>query len=264
MDGEAQAGSKFTVKVTLKNTNGKKAVQNMVVTASCETPGLTLLNESNTTYIERIGKGKTTEITLRYRADADTPEGKYDIRLAMSYDNEKAETLTSEGIFSIHVRQPLTVEMTMPEVPAQVHAGDTLPLSFQFMNLGRSMVYNVRCELEGEGLAPSTVAFVGNMEAGTAQTADMNVFIDTLMREELYGDTTGTVTLRYEDAVGKEYTQTFDFQTKIGKPVIQSAAVDQKEVKTAGQWWISVASAGGLLLIAAAVLLSKRRYHEMV
>lgn len=263
-DGEAQAGSEFTVRVTLKNTSDKKAVQNMVVTAGCETPGLTLLNESNTTYIESIGKGNTAGLTLRYRADADTPEGKYDIRLAMSYDNEKAETLTSEGVFSIRVRQPLAVEMTMPAIPALVHAGDTMPLTFQFMNLGRSMVYNVRCELEGDGLAPGTVAFVGNMEAGTAQTADMNVFIDTLMGEELYGDTAGTVTLRYEDAAGKEYTQAFEFQTKIDKPVIRSAAPGQKEEKTAGQWWISVAAAGGLLLMAAAALLAKRRYHEMV
>lgn len=264
VDGEAQAGSEFTVCVTLKNTSSKKAVQNMVVTASCETPGLTLLNETNTTYIEKIGKGKTAELTLRYQAGADTPEGKYDIRLAMSYDNEKAETLTSEGVFSITVRQPLAVEMTMPTIQAQVHAGDTLPLSFQFMNLGRSMVYNVRCELAGDGLVPGSVAFVGNMEAGTAQTADMNVFVDTLSGEELYGDTAGTVTLRYEDAAGKEYTQAFDFQTKIEKPVIQSVSAQQKEEKTAGQWWISVAAAGVLLLLAAAGLFARRRYHEVV
>ncbi len=263
-DGEAQAGSEFTVKVTLKNTSSKKSVQNMVVTASCETPGLTLLNESNTTYLESVGKGKTAELTLRYRADADTSEGKYDIRLAMSYDNEKAETLTSEGVFSVRVRQPLAVEMTMPTIQARVHAGDTLPLSFQFMNLGRSTVYNVRCELEGDGLVPGSVAFVGNMEAGTAQTADMNVFIDMLSGEEPYGDTAGTATLRYEDAAGKEYTQTFDFQTKIEKPAVQSVNTGQKEEKTAGQWWISVAAAGGLLLMAMAALLARRRYHEMV
>ena len=264
VDGEAQAGSEFTVCVTLKNTSGKKAVQNMVVTASCETPGLTLLNETNTTYIESIGKGKTAELTLRYQAGADTPEGKYDIRLAMSYDNEKVETLTSEGVFSITVRQPLMVEMTMPAVQAKVHAGDTLPLSFQFMNLGRSTVYNVRCDLEGDGLVPGTVAFVGNMEAGTAQTADMNVFVDTLSGEELYGNTAGTVTLRYEDAAGKEYTQKFDFETEIEKPVIQSVPAQQKEEKTAGQWWISVAAAGGLLLLIAAALFARRRYHEVV
>lgn len=264
VDGEAQAGSEFTVQVTLKNTSSKKAVQNMVVTASCETPGLTLLNETNTTYIEGIGKGKTAELTLRYQAGADTPEGKYDIRLAMSYDNEKAETLTSEGVFSITVRQPLMVEMTMPAIQAQVHAGDTLPLSFQFMNLGRSTVYNVRCELEGDGLVPGSVAFVGNMEAGTAQTADMNVFVDTLSGEELYGNTAGTATLRYEDAAGKEYTQQFDFETEIEKPVIQSVPAQQKEEKTAGQWWISVAAAGGLLLLIAAALFARRRYHEVV
>ncbi|HCT91895.1 MAG TPA: hypothetical protein DF613_11045 [Lachnospiraceae bacterium] len=264
VDGEAQAGSEFSVQVTLKNTSTKKSVQNMVVTASCETPGLTLLNETNTTYIESIGKGKTAELTLRYQAGADTPEGKYDIRLAMSYDNEKAETLTSEGVFSVTVRQPLMVEMTMPAIQAQVHAGDTLPLSFQFMNLGRSTVYNVRCELEGDGLVPGTVGFVGNMEAGTAQTADMNVFVDTLSGEELYGSTAGTVTLRYEDAAGKEYTQTFDFKTEIEKPVIQSVPAQQKEEKTAGQWWISVAVAGGLLLLVAAALFARRRYHEVV
>lgn len=263
-DGDAEAGKPFTAVVTLKNTSKKKAVQNMVVTISCESPQLTLLNASNTIYIERMGKGETTDIQISYQTAADTPEGKYDIQLAMSYDNEEAATLTSGGTFSVSVHQPMGVEMTMPMIDTEVHAGDTLPLSFQVMNLGRSMIYNVRCDLSGEGLVPANTAFIGNMEAGTAQTSDMNVFVSTLDGEEAYGPTSGTVTLTYEDVQGKVYTQTFDFQTTITKPVIGGAVPTQEKEQTAGQWWISVLIAGGLALLAAVGVLIRRGRHEVV
>ena len=57
--------------------------------------------------------------------------------------------------------------MTPPQIAGNVYAGDTLPLDFQVMNLGRSTVYNVRCDIKGEGLLATSTAFIGNLEAGT-------------------------------------------------------------------------------------------------
>ncbi len=253
-----EAGSEFAATITLKNTNEKKSVQNMTVTISCDSPNFSLLNDSNVIYINKLSKGKTTDIEVKYNTDLNTPEQTYNITLTLAYDNSDAATLNSTGTVPVVVAQPLRVEMTAPTIEAQVNAGDTMPLSFQVMNMGRSAVYNVRVELAAPGLIPSNTAFIGNLEAGTASEADMDVFVGTKDMSEgyegddKYGYTNGTITLFYEDADGQEYTQETEFSTTINQPVITASNTeDEEEPETASQWWISVAI--GVLIVAGLV-----------
>lgn len=241
------AGEEFTLTVTLKNTSDSKSVQNMTVTATTEAVNLSLLNETNVTYIKKLGKGNTTEIELKYKTDLETPAQRYNIALAMEYDNSDATPLTSAGTVAVEVVQPLRVQLQIPQIESEVNAGDTMPLSFQAMNLGRSKVYNVRIELSAPGLIPSGTAFVGNMEAGTAAEANLDVFIGTKNMsegyegEDKYGYTNGTIKLIYEDSAGKEYTEETEFSTTINQPVIASTSSEpEKEPEKAGQWWISI------------------------
>ena len=266
------AGEAFAATVTLENTSAKKAVQNMSVTVSCDCPGFSLKNDSSTIYIGKLGKGETTQLTLEYGTDLETAAGRYNISLALEYDNSDAVTLTSTGVVPVTVGQPLRVELEAPTIAENVNAGDTMPLTFQVMNMGRGPVYNVRVTLEAPGLIPSGTAFIGNMEAGTAATSDMNVFVGTKNMSEgyegddKYGYTAGMITLIYEDEAGQEYTSETEIATTIEEPVI-SASADEVEEKpeTASQWWISLVIAG-VVIAGLAVLLvirnKKGKRHE--
>jgi hypothetical protein len=261
-----EAGREFAATVTLQNTSEKKYVQNMAVTITCDSPGFTLQNDSNVIYIEKLAKGKTTDIEIRYKTDLNTAAQTYNITLTMAYDNSDATTLGSSGTIPVAVVQPLRVKMTAPNIAAQVNAGDTMPLPFQVMNMGRSAVYNVRVELSAPGLIPTGTAFIGNMEAGTASTADMNVFIGTkdmtegYEGEEKYGQTSGTITLIYEDASGKEYSEKTELSTNINEPVI-TASTDTKEEEPqkASQWWISIVIGAVIAAGLAAFLIARNR-----
>lgn len=266
------AGGAFTVRITIKNTSNTQPVKNIMVIASCDSQNLSLQNDSDTLVVGNIGAGKTTTIKLTYKSDIDTPEQQYKISLAISYEDANAASLSSGGTVSFRVHQSMRVDMKMPLIAQQVNAGDTLPLSFQVMNMGRSKVFNVRVELSAAGLFPTSTAFVGNMEAGTAATSEMDVFIGTKdMTEgyaggEKYGQTNGVITLIYEDAGGKEYTATMQFNTTINKPVIaQTPSEPKEEPKKAGQWWISliigVAITAGLL--AWLIIRNKRRVNDL-
>lgn len=270
-----EAGKNFTVEVDLTNTNEKKAVQNMTVTVTTDNPLISLKENTNTFYFDKFPKGHKETLTLHFQAGIATPPGKYGIALAMSYDNADAATLTSSGTVQVDVAQPMRVELTVPQLPETVNAGDTLPLSFQVMNLGRGGVYNVRCEIAAPGLIPAGTAFLGNMEAGTSATADVNVFIGTKdMSEgstetEKYGYTSGSITLIYEDDSGQEYRETFDITTNIAEPIINTSTEAEEEAakkqeQQAGQWWISVAIGGGAILVIVAVLLimKRKKRHE--
>lgn len=131
----------------------------------------------------------------------------------------------------VTVEQPLDVKLTMPNIDKNVTAGDTIPLTFQVMNLGRSTVYNVRCDVTGDGLSQTKTAFIGNMESGTAGEGETNLFITTLEGKSQYGDTTGTVTLTYEDGFGNEQTQEFSFNTTINKMPDEASTGDEKKEK---------------------------------
>ena len=158
------------------------------------------------------------------------------------------------------------MELEQPQAPESVNAGDTLPLDFQVLNMGRSGAYNVRIELDVPGLIPSETAFIGNMEPGTAMQAQMDVFIGTKIMsegyegEDKYGYTSGKIRLIFEDSAGQEFVQETDFNTTINPPVINSQPEQpEEEEETAGQWWISLIIGAGIIAAVATFLIIKNR-----
>ena len=265
------AGEECTVTVTLKNTSDTQSVKNMMVTVASESPGLTLQNDSSTIYVGKLSRGDTTDIELAYKTDLATAAGRYNLTLTMEYDSSDTTMLSSSGTVMVEVAQPLRVEMDAPDMETEVNAGDTIPLSFQVMNMGRSAVYNVRIELEAPGLIPSETAFIGNMEAGTSMTGEMDVFVGTKNMsegyegDEKYGYTSGTITLIYEDEEGNEYTEEVEISTTINEPVITVSTDDEEEdeQETAGQWWISIVIGCAVIAgLAAYIIIRKKRQEQ--
>lgn len=257
------AGEEFTATVTLRNTSETMAVQNMVVTVSCDSANFVLLNDSNTIYIDKLGAGKTMDVEIRYKTDLETPPQRYNVNLSMSYDNSDAMSLVSSGSIMVEVAQVPDVELAPFNLEPEVNAGETIQMSFQVMNLGRSPIYNARVELSAPGLYPAGTGFIGNMEPGTAATTRLDVFIGMKEDvEERYGATSGTVTLVYEDVSGQEYTQEVDIDTEIKALVISAPTTEteeEAESKAASQWWISVLAGSAVIGILAIVLRKQKK-----
>ena len=83
--------------------------------------------------------------------------------------------------------------------------------------------------------------------------------------EDEYGFTEGTITLLYEDELGREYREEKSFHMQIGKLVIEPAtSQEHSEEETVGtQWWIAI-SAGACILavIALAGFIGSRRKRK--
>ncbi|MBR1865699.1 MAG: hypothetical protein IJ801_04255 [Lachnospiraceae bacterium] len=264
--GTVEAGTDFTATVTIKNTNMAKDVQNMVITVDYDNEAFCFMDASESIYVTGLGKGSSMELPVHFHVNRNTREGNYKITFNMNYDNADAATLNSTGSIAIPVRQMMKVELTVPQIARSVTAGDTLPLDFQVMNLGRSKVYNVRCNIEGEGLVETSTAFIGNLEGGTDGTASMNLFISTKDQAEgeQYGSTEGVITMTYEDAEGQEYTQDFSFMTTIEKPEFSTGNKKEDEKRSAGQWWVSVVVLAVVIAGIGIVFVSrKRRENEL-
>lgn len=257
------AGEDFTATVTLRNTSETMSVQNMVVTVSCDSANFVLKNDSNTIYIDKLGAGETMDIEIHYSTDLETPPQRYNINLSMSYDNSDAMSLSSAGAIMVEVAQVPDVELAPFNLEPELNAGETIQLSFQVMNLGRSPIYNARVELSAPGLYPVGTGFIGNMEPGTAATTKLDVFVGMKEEsEERYGATSGTVTLIYEDASGQEFVQEVEIDTDIKALVISASATDEEEeaeTAAASQWWISVAIGAAVIAVLGFVFRKQRK-----
>lgn len=266
--GTVTAGEDFEVTAVIKNTSKIKDVQNMSVTAVWSSPDMTLLEDSNMFYVDYLGAGKTMEMTFKCTSGAKTVDGKYELRLDMSYDTLKAETLTSSGVIQVNVAQPMKVELEIGKLPDSINAGDSISLPLQVLNLGRGKVYNVRCNISVPGLTCDTSAFMGNMEGGSAAAGNLKVFAgmkETEDENSKYGPTSGVISLIYEDENGTEHTKDYDVFTTVNPLEIGSVSqkTETEEESMATQWWIAAVAAAVVILtgvgIFTAVYLKKRK-----
>lgn len=260
------AGGAFTLAFTLQNTSASYAVSNIKVTIKSDSADLTPANNANTQHFKSLAKGKYMEVSIPMEARESATTGSHSITVSVEYDDDKATGFAMSEEIPITVTQPLRLEFDAPNVPADMTAGDTAPFQLQVINKGRSDVYNVMCVLEAPGLLPEASSFLGNMEPGTAKSAQIMVFAGTLDMSSSgdssggqFGKTTGKITITYEDEFGKQYSATVDIKTTINEPVIPTTEEEPAPPEKASQWWISVLVAAGLIVVVIAALLLSRK-----
>ena len=245
------AGETVEFTAVLKNTNKKKPVQNMTVAITCEAEGIRLKSDSNTFYFDYLGTEKTLEVPLKFQIDEKTAAGKYTVLFALSYDNPDAEPLTSSSQIDLKVEQKNEVEMEVGEIAEEVNAGDSMQIPIQVMNLGRGMVYNVRCSVEVPGLRVDKSLFLGNIDGGTAASGEFGVFAgivneDAEEADQRYGRTSGRIVLTYEDEDGTESQKFQDMAITIRPLEIRQEETTPEEESGIGK---QLAAGIGILIL---------------
>lgn len=266
---KAMAGEEFTLTVTLKNSLTTKFVRNMLVKVDTGNLHINLLEDSNVFQIDKIPAGGEAELTVHFGTDSSLPAGKYPLNFTFNYDSSKTLNLSSSGTTLVEIQQPANMELVMPRFADSVTVGETIPVTFQVMNMGRDPMYNVRCVVSGFGFAPSNTGYIGTMGAGTSATTKIELYIIALNASKgnengnQYGNTVGTVTLIYENENGETFQQETTFETTVNRPIVQLQQTDNTEEekqKAASQWWVSVLILGGVILAAViGIILVKKR-----
>ena len=266
---KAMAGEEFTLTVTLKNSLTTKFVRNMLVKVDTGNLHINLLEDSNVFQIDKIPAGGEAELTIHFGTDSSLPAGKYPLNFTFNYDSSKTLNLSSSGTTLVEIQQPANMELVMPRFADSVTVGETIPVNFQVMNMGRDPMHNVRCVVSGFGFAPSNTGYIGTMGAGTSATTKIELYIIALNASKgnengnQYGDTVGTVTLIYENENGEAFQQETTFETTVNRPIVQLQQTDNTEEekqKAASQWWVSVPILGGVILAAViGIILVKKR-----
>lgn len=258
--GAVDAGQSVRVRITLKNASETQAVENLTVSAASPGDGFIFESPADSVYLGRMEAGAEVEVAYDYTIRPDTPAGQYEIPLSFDFAYGKGISGSGTGTARIEVSQPLRLEFSLLQLPAEAVVSDTVEVNFQAVNLSHAAAYNVRATLTGDGLLPAGDAYIGDLESGSLQQAPMQVRVTGLTGATPYGRTTATVVYRYQDGAGVDHEEEESFTVQIVSPFSDSPT---QEPDAPGQWWAVMGAIGGLLLLLGGYLLFRRlRVHR--
>ena len=217
-------GKSFPLALRFKNANTTTAIQNLKITitstADQDTGGVfTPASSSNTFFISKLGSGAAVEKTIELYPKADAKPKSYGIDVKFDYESaadSKHEQLSATETISIPLTQPDRFEVTNVEVPGPVPMGTEGQLNINYVNKGKSTVYNLSVLLEGNFTAPEMNAYIGNVESGSSDSFDTTL---TPLEE---GMLQGKATITYEDPNGDTQTIVKEFSCEVSPAYVDT------------------------------------------
>ena len=101
--------------------------------------------------------------------------------------------MTSSETIAIPIYQPDRMKFTMGELPEVIYVGEENTLSVQYINKGKSSLYNLSAELKGDLTATEKVQNIGNVDSGNSGSIDFYVTANEAKKLK------GTIVITYED-----------------------------------------------------------------
>ncbi|MEG0753178.1 MAG: hypothetical protein RR461_05055, partial [Angelakisella sp.] len=141
----------------------------------------------------------------------------HNVGVAMKYQyvddraNARRSAETTENI-AIPVVQVDRFQVTAVEIPMEVMLGEETSVTVNFVNKGRSEVYNLSAEIDGNIQNPGQNQNLGNLLSGATGSADFYILPNEA------GMCTGEIKLTYEDTNMEEKTATIRYNTNVKSP----------------------------------------------
>ena len=270
--GEAvQGGKEFELTMNFKNTSRTQSIENAVIKVSAVTNdtgaggAFTPANSSSTFYVESLGPGQTIQEKITLLPKADAEPNSYSMQVSFDYVYGKSHQAANDSVtFSIPITQEDRFTISSADLYGPIYMGDSGYLSINYVNKGKSTVYNLSVELQGNFTSvDGTTMYIGNVNSGTGDSYDA-----TLTPNEP-GMLEGTAVFTYEDASGNQKTVEQPFSCEVIEntyvdpgfdPGMDPGMIPEEEQGFPVWGIVLIAAAGaGLAAVIVAVVLKKRR-----
>lgn len=214
------AGKTFPLSLSVRNTSGTSSIKNLKVTiqgtAGVGDNGVAFspANSSNSFFFEALGTGSSVNINIDLLAKADAKPDSYPINVIFEYEYvTDGKTAKAENVIqtlSVPLQQEDRFVCNSPELPSDGFLGQEFGISATFVNKGKSPVYNVTVDVEGDGFdKTSSSYYIGNIESGREE------YYDTSIIPTMAGELRGEIVITYEDANGNQKEIRQEFITNI-------------------------------------------------
>ncbi len=268
---EVYAGSNFTVTIHVKNTSPSTAVSNVLFDLQAVESG----SEANTTYavflptsgsnsiyVPKLAPGAAYDLSIEMSAKADLTQKPYVITVNMKYDAGSATDISDTASVSIPVKQEAKFDTSTPEVmPNSISVGDQTNIMFSIYNTGKTNLYNVKVNYEGDSVSGGDV-FLGNIKPGETGNVDSMVSGVAATMDE--GKIKAVIS--YEDEAGNVSTKEVEMELFVNEmvmddidPGMMDPGMMEEESHTGRNVGIIVTIAAVIAAAAAVVILKLRK-----
>lgn len=205
------AGDKFNLDFTMKNTNRRLDIENILMKVSV-TDGFSILNSSNTFHFDKLPTQDSIKKQLELMVLPTAETKTYTITVSFTYEyvyDHVRKQGTCEEVISQAVNQKERFSISPVSMQSDIFPGEEAALDIECINKGKTQIYNVAAEIEGNISNPNQYEYVGNITAGGTETITFFVAND-----EPGTDVNGNVIVTYEDEAGNIKTKTVPYGTK--------------------------------------------------
>ena len=215
---ELKAGSTFNFTINNKNTHMSKAAKNIKVTVTQTDNVFSATQGSNSFYIPSIDPGTEYEQTMNMKVKSDVTTGAYELELTFEYEYDGMNKLDQEsgGVKATDKLKLQAVENLRPSIQnfavgmygEMPTVGITSSMTFEFINMGKSPLNNVRFSLEGDFTLDNggTTFYLGTISPGSPEYVELPVM------PQVEGVASGTLHILFEDSTGEEVSHPYEFK----------------------------------------------------
>lgn len=203
------AGNTVTLKLFIENTN-QREVRNVKISLGVieiekssgdTTSGGTVfspVNSSNSFFVESIPGKTVIEKTVDLYVDPNATAKTYIVPIDILYEDKDGKALTCADQVNIPVTQECKLEILSIDLPSEGFIGQPIPVSAEFVNVGKVSLGNFMVSMEGEFTKENTTYYVGNLDIGIS-----DYFQGTIIPEE-EGKLEGMLVFTYIDNNNKD------------------------------------------------------------
>lgn len=257
-------GKEFLLTMNIKNT-GATAIENVKMTVSStvdstadtDTGGaFTPAKSSNTFFISKLNGGAVIKEQIALLPKSDAAPKSYGVGIAFKYEavlDSKRESLEAQETISIPLTQPDRFEVNDAEVPGPMYLGEPGQLNINYVNKGKSKIFNLSVKLAGNFTTGEANSYIGNIDSGTGDS------FQATLNPSAEGTLTGSAVFSYEDANGVTKTLTKEFSCDVmtmqdGSEGMNPEPAIQPEVGNSPPTW-PYWLGGGVVVVAAIITL---------
>lgn len=215
--GKVPAGKTFTLDMVLKNTSTELPIENLMVSLDVA-EGLAITSSSNTFYFENIEEGGTASQSVEMQAlpNAKASSTKVTVNFKYEYvDKKERNSVSSSEIIAIPVYQPDRMEFAMGDLPEFMNVGEEGNITIQYVNKGKSSIYNLAAEIKGNLTSKDKLQNLGNVESGNSGS------IDFYVTPEKAGKAKGNIIITYEDDNLEVKTIKIPYEVEVQEMIIE-------------------------------------------
>ncbi len=225
-------GESRKVSITIKNTSPSKSVSNIKLSLADES-GELKTDGMGTAYVKNISANGTYVWTVGLTAVHTAKTGEHPLTLSMEYEDSNHSGYSASDTIRVNIKQSVMLKYDSARLPSKSIQGETVTVSINLMNTGKSTIHNAMIDVDVKGLDSGGTVLVGEILQSESKTGSVNLRVSN----EILGKVEGTITINYEDDFGETYTETVDVSTVIEEKVIKADTEEEEENKNP-LWWL--------------------------